>query len=84
MSTIRLPNIHLQLWYVSRCTSNKMQCIDIVERNQPVELEIFWTSPSLTRKLSLFDHHIAEGMGGSVAYQLCATRRICAYATQPR
>jgi hypothetical protein len=57
-----------------------MQCIEIVGRNQPVELEIFWTSPSLTRKLSLFDHHIAEGEEGIVTHQLCATCRVCAYA----
>jgi hypothetical protein len=50
-----------------------MQCIEIVGRNQPVELEIFWTSPSLTRKLSLFDHHIAEG-GKAVKLTSCVLR----------
>jgi hypothetical protein len=47
--------------HVSRYSSSEMQCVKYVKRNQPVELEIFWTSPSLTRKLSLFDHHVAEG-----------------------
>jgi hypothetical protein len=38
--------------------------------NQPVELEKFWTSPSLTRKLSLCDHHDAgEEIGDEMTYQ---------------
>jgi hypothetical protein len=40
-----------------------VQCIDIEERDQPVELEIFWTSPtcSLGSYRLKSNHHIAEG-----------------------